>query len=180
MHVTTTLEQLLAVLKPEELVNISVYINPYVSETFYSGTVERLPENFYEKYKDYIVFTMHTPDTFDPDYPYYDMAEDTQQNFEEIPNRDKNLQIMLTIPKPYPYYKYTLRNLLDTIANNEKISIYDPTAGCVFFVYEGIKKNMPERVLNTRGNRKIIFVEKPVVIDANEEHNLVIYIEEKK
>ena len=177
MSENITLEQLLAVMKPDEPVNIGVEINQNVSEAFFIGKVETFPESFYEKYKDYIAISMNTPATFDPGF---NMEEDVRQKFKEIYDSDKDLHITLAIPENYPYYKYNLKNLLDTINDNEKVSILDPTDSYNFEVDEGLRKDIPEGTFNQIENRKVIFVEKPVFMDENEESSLAIYLEERK
>lgn len=157
-----TLEQMLGVLKPNEPITIGVDIASGTIRYLFSGRVENLPMNCYEKYKDYPVYACHLPN-----YDQLVWSPDKQTADDEIANFDIGLQIVIGISETYPYYKYSVKQFLDTIDDNEYICIDDAKNYNIDYLYEGLKKDISEEILSEIENREMVFAEKPTFVDSD-------------
>ena len=166
MSENITLGQLLKVLYTNELVYISVEAIKFIDETIFAGEVNTFPVSLYEKYKNFPVITFFA-------------AGDESRHLlfdEHLNNNHLGICVILAIPETYQYYKYSFKKLLDTIDKNEPLTIWTIKGTLETIVYEGVRKNLPQKLVNQLENREVVFAEKLSHINVENKNNFNIYI----
>lgn len=156
-----TLGQLLKILKPDELINLYAEINEFVTQGFFTGKVEALPADYCEKYKDFPVTALYTP--------YYQVK--SPEVDEKLEGQNVGFQISLAIPETYPYHGYSLKKFLDTLGDEEEITIFDGNCDTTSDLFVGKKKDIPADILSQVENREVAFAEKLTYVPVENESN---------